>query len=578
MRRHEGVDVARDEQQNDTVNTWTRTASLLISEAGNNETAASRQALRRMFGPWEQQLLEAHDQPQNPPRPLATLLSLRQLLTRFYQFRYEFDRASPPPNKLPVTVPSDPDFSTLRPDDGDFCLQILAHLPQQWLLAARKKFIVQEGHCLELEALLQRYFDRDAVHAAISAQSDGLRAIAENLGQDSAVKAFQNDSLRKTLAPLAANRSLDAQSFRAMLQQHRKNYDHLTIDGAGERFAVEGCSFRHTHFRNIVLELEGCALHHARFLDNSSIRHAHYCEFGKEAAHLQIDALRGDYSATHFDHALIRIVYPGSQLGHLSNCQVTELGGNVKVLQGCRVQTLRGLCLKVDNCLIERALRARFGPKLSGMRCTEMVDCQFGQQVVKGIQAVSKLVGQSYSDLTFVGTTIETVSGNCTLFRLRDCVIKHLGGTIAAVEQCRIGEIGDGATLNKLIASQVGLVSGGLVKLCGAFRDGNLPADTNPASDPAVEKTTIKRMTGGTIEQLNGSIEQLVDGDILHLGNQPELRLNNIKAQIGDWVGGRIGSMDKPEFLKKEKALLLERTARIGKAIRERAARQRAAR
>lgn len=567
--------MARNEHKDDTVNTWTRTASLLISEAGSNEVAASRQALRRLFAPWEQQLLDTSKQPQVPPRPLATLICLRQLLTRFYQFRYEFDQASPPPNKLPVTMPTAPQFDTLRDDDGDFCVALIGTLPEQWLQAARKKFIVQEQHCQELEALLKRYFERDGIRAAINAQSEGLRSIAENLGHDSAVKAFQDDTLRKTLAPLAANKALDGDSFRTMLQQQRKNYDHLTIDGGGSRFSVEGCSFRHAHFRNIILEMEGCALHHTRFRSKSSIRYAHHCEFGTQATNLQIDALRGDYTNTHFDNAKINIVYPGSQLGHLSNCHIKELGGNVKHLENCHVDTLRGLCLKIDNCVVGRALRARLGSKINGLQCSEMIDCQFGQQVIEGIKLIRTLRGHSYSDLTFIDTTFDTIAADSTIFRLRGCRVRNLLGTIATLDHCRIGEMHTGSSLNKVISSQLGDISGGTLKLCGTYQENSALENSDTAPTAAADNTHIKRMTGGTIEHLNGVIEQFLGGKIKHLGDQRSLRLSKVKVHIETWQGGSIGTLDKPSFLKQEKALLLEETTRIGKAIRQQASRHR---
>lgn len=562
--------MAQNEQSKKPHNTWSRTASLLISEASGSETAASRQAVRRLFGPWEQQLLESPRR-QAETRPLATLLCLRELLTRFYRVRYEFDKASPPPGVLPIKMTESPDFSSLHDSDGDYGVSLISPLPSRWISAAKKKFVVQQRHCRELDQLFQRYFDADMVRNAIEQQSSSLRSIESNLGYDSAVKAFRNDALRKTLTPLAAKKALDSDAFREMLAQQRKNYDNLTIDGGHHSFAVEGCSFRHTHFRNISLELEGCALHHASFGDDTVLRLVHDCEFGKQAKSLTIDCLRGNYANTHFDQLTTKIIYPGCQLGHVSNSEIAEFGGNVKHLDHCRVDTLRGICLRVSDSHIERAMRARFGTKIEGLRCAEMVDCQFGSRVIEGILSIHSLRGASSSDLTFVHTAFGTIHSDAVLFRLRDCLVKDLRGTIATLERCQVAEVQAGAQINKVIASTIARMSGGVLKLCGTHEEcPNKPAE--PATHSNRDCSEIAAMTGGLIEHLNGLVKHLRDGDIKRLGFEKGLRLNTVRNYIGEWRGGTIGGMKKAAFLTREKETLRQETLEVGRAIRKRAA------
>ena len=572
--------MAQDELQTEPGHSWSRTVNLLISEGSDTEAAASRQAIRRLFGPWERQLLDAAKTPKSQQRPLATLLCLRELLTRFYRVRYEFDHASPPPEHLPITMPETPDFDSLKDDDGDFCIQFIGRLPQHWLRSAEQKFVVQKQHCHELEPLLGRYFDPDQIREAIATQSRGLRAIAKNLGHDSAIKALKDDRLRKTLAPLASNKTLDATAFRSMLKQHRKNYDHLTIDGAGGHFSVDGCSFRHAHFRHITLEMSGCALHHTEFGEGGLLRLAHNCEFGREMSSLHVESLRGNHANTHFDRATIKIVYPGSQLGHLSNSRVEELGGNVKYLDHCRVGTLRGLCLKIDDSLVKRAIRARFGPKIAGLRLEEMTDCQFGERIVEGIKSIKRLRGNTYSDLTFIDTAFGDIDHETVIFRLRGCLVKDLRGTVATVERCRIANIHPGASVNKVIQSDIDQISGGIVKLCGTHEEEKAkvaPPRDRPGTRPPTERagTHIGTMTGGTIEHLNGFIENFAGGVIKRMGFDRKLRLAKVKKYLGQWQNGDIDGLNKADFLTREKRRLRQETERVGKAIRDRAAKAR---
>lgn len=572
--------MAQEDGEKPSVNTWSRNASLLISEASNNEAAASLQAIRRLFSPWERELLEVPAQ-QAAARPLATLISLRELLTRFYRVRYEFDQASPPPEVLPLTMPEEPDFASLRDDDGDFCVELIRQLPSRWLEAAAQKFIVQQHHCKELEELFQQFFDADRVRDAVQQHSSTLKSIEANLGYDTAIKAFRDDGLRKTLAPLAAKKALDGNAFREMLAQQRKNYDNLTIDGGGHSFSVEGCSFRNTHFQNITLELEACALHHASFGDNTVLRMANNCEFGKQARSLTIDCLRGNYASTHFDHTRIKIIYPGCQLGHVSNSHIGEFGGNVKHLDQCRVDTLRGICLRVTDSRIGRAMRARFGTRLSGLHCGEMSNCQFGSREVEGIKSIGTLRGASASDLTMSDTAIDTIQTDAVLFRLRGCAVKHIHGTLATLERCRVGEVHDGAQINKVITSEIRLLSGGMIKLCGTHQEHD-PDQPPAGQDQAKRKnarqqrTLIKKMTGGTIDHLNGLIKHYAAGTITRLGFEKELRLSTVRRYIEEWRGGQVGDLEKAEFLIREKEMLRQETVAIAKAIRKRSSAARA--
>ena len=572
--------MAQEDGKQPSVNTWSRNASLLIAEASNNEAAASLQAVRRLFTPWEQQLMEA---PGNlaASRPLATLISLRELLTRFYHVRYEFDQASPPPEALPLQMPEELDFASLRDDDGEYCIALIKPLPGLWLHAAEQKFIIQPHHCQELDALFQQFFNVDRVRDAVQQQSSTLKSIEVNLGYDTAIKAFRDDGLRKTLAPLAAKKTLDSNAFREMLAQQRKNYDNLTIDGGQQKFSVEGCSFRNAHFQNITLELEGCALHHTSYGKNTLLRLAHDCEFGKQVKSLAIDCLRGDYSSTHFDHSRIKIIYPGCQLGHISHSHIGEFGGNVKHLDRCRVGTLRGICLRVTDSRIDRAVRARFGSRLSGLNCGEMSSCQFGSRELEGIKAVGTLRGNSASDLTFVNTAIDSIHADAVLFRLRGCAVKHLHGTVATLERCRIGRIHNGAQVNEVITSEIDVLGGGTIKLCGTHQEHDpepSQADDHPAKGRAAkqQRTLIREMSSGAIDHLNGLIKQFTGGRVVRLGFEKELRLSTVRCFIQQWRGGQVGGLEKAEFLIREKEMLRQETIVIAKAIRKRSSAARA--
>jgi len=560
--------VAQDEQQKEPTNTWSRNASLLIAEASSNEAAASLQALRRLFGPWERQLLDAPGR-QAQRHPLATLICLRELLTRFYRVRHEFDQASPPPEVLPIKTSDSPDFGSLGDHDGDYAAKLIGQLPARWIQSASQKFVVQQRHCNELQALFERYFDVGQIRDAVQVQSSTLRSIEANLGYDTAVKAFCNDALRKKLAPLAAKKTLNSDAFRSMLGQQRKNYDNLTIDGGEHSFSVEGCSFRHTHFRDITLELEGCALHHATFSSTTLLRRINNCEFGKQAKALNIDCLRGDYSHAHFDHLNAKIIYPGCQLGHISNSQIVEFGGNVKHLDRCRVTTLRGICLKTTDSLVERAIRARFGTRIDGLRCAEMTDCQFGAPTIEGITSIGNFRGNRASDVTFVNTAFGTIHADATLFRLRGCLTKDLHGTIATLDRCRISTIHPDTLINKVIDTQIAHLTGGRIKLCGTHAE-QPDQSQGTANDAAHHRTRIGSMTGGTIEHLNGLIEKLAGGSISRLGFEKELRLSTVRKYIREWKSGTIGGMEKTEFLVREKEMLRQETVMVAKAIRKR--------
>ena len=576
--------MAQEDGDKPSVNTWSRNANLLIAEASNNEAAASLQAIRRLFTPWERQLVEAPGS-QSVSRPLATLISLRELLTRFYRVRYEFDQASPPPEVPPLKMPDTPDFGSLRDDDGQFCADMFKPLPALWLGAAEQKFIVQPHHCKELKDLFGQFFDLGRLGDAVQQQSSTLKSIEANLGYDTAVKAFRDDGLRKTLAPLAAKKTLDGNAFREMLGQQRKNYDNLTIDGGQHNFAVEGCSFRHTHFQNITLELEGCALHHASFGERTVLRLAHDCEFGKQVKSLAIDCLRGNYSSTHFDHIKVKIIYPGCQLGHISRSHIGEFGGNVKHLDRCQVGTLRGICLRVTDSRIERAVRARFGTRLNDLHCGEMSNCQFGSRELEGIKSIGTLRGASFSDLTFVNTTIDSIQADAVLFRLRECAVKNLHGKVATLERCRVGEIHHGAQIHKVIASEIGVLRGGTVKLCGVHHEQEPEADRDSSQTgskhaknkpPKQQRTRIHKMLGGTIEHLNGLIKHYSGGSIARLGFEKDLRLSTVRRYIEEWRGGQIDGLEKAEFLIREKEMLRQETVAIAKAIRKRSSAARA--
>jgi len=560
--------VARDEQQKEPASTWSRNASLLISEASNNESAASLQALRRLFAPWEQQLLNS-PKIQSRQRPLATLICLRELLTRFYRVRHEFDQASPPPAVLPIKTCETPDFNSLSDDDGDYGVRLLADMPGSWLQTAGKKFVVQQQHCDELKNLFQRYFDATRIREAIQEQSDTLRSIESNLGHDSAIKALLDDDTRKTLAPLASKKTLTSDAFKEMLAHGRKNYDNLTIDGDSQSFAVEGCSFRHTHFRHISLDLEGCALHNASFDQSTLLRLVHDCEFGKQAKSLHIDYLRGNYAGTHFDQLTAKIIYPGSQLGHISNSHIAEFGGNVKFLDRCRVDTLRGICLKTTDSFIERAVRARFGAKIKNLRCAQMTDCQFGSRVIEGIASIKSLHGSSFSDLTFVNTAFDSIEKDAVLFRLRGCLVQHLHGTVATLERCRIKEIHPDAQIHKVITSQIGHLAGGRLRLCGTHEEQPQQQKSNSKGHPQ-QCTHITLMSAGSIEHLNGVVDKLDGGAIGRLGFEKDLRLSTVRRYITEWRDGSIDQMSKGEFLVREKEMLRQETIEVAKAIRSR--------
>ena len=166
------------------------------------------------------------------------------------------------------------------------------------------------------------------------------------------------------------------------------------------------------------------------------------------------------------------------------------------------------------------------------------------------------------------------------IFRLRGCLVKDLRGTVATVERCRIANIHPGASVNKVIQSDIDQISGGIVKLCGTHEEEKAkvaPPRDRPGTRPPTERagTHIGTMTGGTIEHLNGFIENFAGGVIKRMGFDRKLRLAKVKKYLGQWQNGDIDGLNKADFLTREKRRLRQETERVGKAIRDRAAKAR---
>ena len=551
-------------ENNNNKNAWHTTADLLVSDLSSKEAASSAQAVRRLFDSWEAQLLETLRRKQPGPS-VAALVCQRELLTRFYRIRQEFDADSPIPNALPIQIPANPRFDLDEEENPEGCPARLGTLPEQWLGNLSRKFAVLEYHRQEVTALFTRFFDQAAIRRAADAQIKDLSSIAEILGTDSAIKALCNDSLRKTLAPLAANRTLDADSFREMLAQDRHNYDGLTIDGGGDRFSLAACSFRATRFRNITLQLKTCALHGIKLDKSATLAEIHDCEFGQVVRKLRVERLRGDYSSTGFADSEISIVFPGTRIDHLSNCRIGEFGGQAKRVEKCRIQTLRGLLFQVSETIIDRAIRARFGPVIHDLRCSEVTDCQFGARVIEGVRSINRYTGTTCSQSTFVDTAFGSIEEHSNLFRLRQCRVKHLKGHVGTLEHCRITELHAGAIVNKVIRSQLDHIAGGHLKLCGTHEEDQQQAE----GDPPI--THVRHMSAGRVDHLNGRLDRLTGGSVGRVGFEKTVRLRMLKQYIPKWLGGSVTGMTKKAFLDREKQALRDETKQVAAAIRKRA-------